>query len=714
MNISRSGFRRVATACGSGARAGILETLHGPVLTPVFMPVGTQATVKAQLPQTLLDSGAQVLLANTYHLLLRPGPEVLRHVGGIHRFMSWPRAVLTDSGGYQVFSLPGARTVSEEGAAFRSYVDHKTVLLSPESSIATQIAIGADIMMAFDHCVASTVDLATARAAADLTARWALRCLQAREAANARGQPLQKAQGQSPQALFGIVQGALFPELRRECAARLAEMPFDGFAIGGLAVGESRAEREDVCALTAERMPEEKPRYLMGVGTPLDLLEAVHRGVDMFDCIIPTQVAQRGGAFTSRGYLQMRRTVHAMADRALDPDCDCPTCPRHSRAYLHHLIKVREPLGWQLLGQHNLHFYHRLMREVRESILADTFADLYRTRREALGADDLDNPVKRSRVRTLPASAALAASAAALAKGAYAVHMAPAGFASIRHVASGETMHARTPPMDEARSLYLEQSGLAERLRLRDGEDAASAEALVVWDVGLGAAANAMAAIGCYEDAAAGVGIGESGCPGGLRDLRGLQIVSFETDLDPLRLALRHHRHFPYLRHGGPATLLATGHWTSRTHPGLEWRLLAGDFAETMARAPFAPDLVFYDLFSGSTHPAAWTLSTFEGLHAACDGRAVELYTYTASTAARVAMLGAGFWVARGRPTDGRPESTIALTAASVTAAGRRHDLLGAAWLARWGRSQARFPSDVGAGEHAAFAQRILGHPQFR
>ena len=285
--------------------------------------------------------------------------------------MSWPRAVLTDSGGYQVFSLPGARTVSEEGATFRSYVDHKTVLLSPESSIATQIAIGGDIMMAFDHCVASTVDLATARAAADLTARWAVRCLKAREAASARGQPLQEAQGQSPQALFGIVQGALFPDLRRECAARLAGMPFDGYAIGGLAVGESRAEREDVCALTAEQMPQEKPRYLMGVGTPLDLLEAVHRGVDMFDCIIPTQVAQRGGAFTSRGYLQMRRTVHAMADLALDPDCDCPTCPRHSRAYLHHLIKVREPLGWQLLGQHNLHFYHRLMREMRESILAD-------------------------------------------------------------------------------------------------------------------------------------------------------------------------------------------------------------------------------------------------------------------------------------------------------------------------------------------------------
>ncbi len=679
MSLPPNGFRRVATARGSSARAGILGTLHGEVLTPVFMPVGTQATVKAQLPQTLLDSGSQVLLANTYHLLLRPGPEVLRRLGGIHRFMSWPRAVLTDSGGFQVFSLPGACSVSEEGATFRSYVDHRTVLLSPESSISTQIAIGADVMMAFDHCVASTVDLATARAAADLTARWAMRSL--------------KARGESPQALFGIVQGALFPDLRRECAARLAEMPFDGYAIGGLAVGEGRAEREDMCALTAELLPPDKPRYLMGVGTPLDILEAVHRGVDMFDCIIPTQVAQRGGAFTSRGYLQLRRGIHALADRPLDPDCDCPTCPRHSRAYLHHLIKVQEPLGWQLLGQHNLHFYHRLLRDVRESILADTFADLYRERRDALGVADLDNPVTRSRVRKAPPTT----------RGAYAVHLAPEGFASIRHVASGETMHARTPPMDEARSLYVEQSALRERLPLRTGEDPADAEALVVWDVGLGAAANAMAAIRCYEDAAAG------------EPMRGLRIVSFETDLDPLRLALRHHRHFPYLRHSGPATLLATGEWTSRTHAGLEWRLHEGDFADTVAQAPFAPDLVFYDFFSVATNPEAWTLSAFERLHAACAGRAVELFTYTSSTAVRAALLGAGFWVARGRPTDGRPESTIALTASAADpAAGRRHDLLGPEWLQRWRRSHARFPSDVAAGEHAAFAERILGHPQFR
>ncbi|MEO8198075.1 MAG: tRNA guanosine(34) transglycosylase Tgt [Thermoanaerobaculia bacterium] len=688
MSLSQPGFRLLATARGSSARAGILETLHAEVLTPVFMPVGTQATVKAQLPQTLLDSGAQVLLANTYHLMLRPGAEVMRRMGGIHRFMSWPRAVLTDSGGFQVFSLPSSRTVSEEGATFRSYVDQRTVLLSPESSIATQIAIGGDIMMALDHCVASTVDLTTARAAAELTARWAVRCLAAR--------------GQSPQALFGIVQGALFPDLRRECVARLAELPFDGYAIGGLAVGESREEREEVCALTTERMPADKPRYLMGVGTPLDLLEAVHRGVDMFDCIIPTQVAQRGGAFTSRGYLQMRRTVHALADSALDPDCDCPTCPRHSRAYLHHLIKVREPLGWQLLGQHNLHFYHRLMRDMRESVLADRFADFYRERRDMLGADDLDNPVTRSRVRKARGST-VSVGSAGWTRGAYAVHMAPAGFASIRHVASGETMHARTPPMDEARCLYVEQSGLRERLGLRAGEDPAAAEPLVLWDVGLGAAANAMAAIQCYEDAAA------SG------SVRGLRIISFETDLDPLRLALRHHRLFPYLRHGGPATLLATGEWTSRTHAGLEWRLHAGDFAETVARERFAPDLVYYDLFSGSTHPEAWTLSTCERLHAACNGRAVELFTYTASTAARVAMLGAGFRVARGRPTDGRPESTIALTAAAVDlVAGRRRDLLGREWLVRWGRSQARFPTDVATGEQAAFAQRILDHPQFR
>ncbi len=323
------------------------------------MPVGTKATVKAQLPRTLEEAGTQILLANTYHLLLRPGAEVFRRTGGIHGFMSWDRAVLTDSGGFQIFSLPHACAMSEAGAVFQSYLDGRTILLSPELSVETQIAIGSDIMMALDQCIASTADEASARQALEVTHRWAARSLAAR--------------GDSPQSMFGIVQGALFSDLRRESAATLAEMPFDGFAIGGLAVGESRSEREDLTEFTAQLLPADKPRYLMGVGTPLDILEAVHRGVDMFDCIMPTQLAQRGAVFTSRGFLQMRRGVYKFSNDPLDPACACPTCARYTRAYLHHLTKSSETLGWQLLGKHNIHFYHQLMRNIRESILAGRF-----------------------------------------------------------------------------------------------------------------------------------------------------------------------------------------------------------------------------------------------------------------------------------------------------------------------------------------------------
>ncbi len=462
--MNRLFFRVEAQATGSRARAATFQTLHNAVQTPLFMPVGTQATVKAQLPQTLEDAGSQILLANTYHLLLRPGREVFRRVGGIHRFMSWPRSVLTDSGGFQIFSLPHSRSMTEAGAVFQSYTDGQTILLSPELSIETQQAIGSDIMMALDQCVPSTADAATARAALDITHRWAARSLVARG-------------NDSPQALFGIVQGALFPEQRSESVRTLCEMPFDGYAIGGLAVGEGKAQREDVCAFTTELMPPDRPRYLMGVGTPLDILEAVHRGVDMFDCIIPTQVAQRGGVFTSRGYLQLRRGVYKQSEERLDPVCDCPTCARYSRAYLHHLTKTKETLGWQLLGQHNIYFYHRLMRDTRESILADRFLELYREKRAILHEDDLDNPVfdpgpKPVKPRRL---------------GDYEVHVAPEGFASIRQISSGEIMHARTPPLEEAHRLYVEQSRLAERLQLTTPD---SAGPLIVWDVGLGAAAN--------------------------------------------------------------------------------------------------------------------------------------------------------------------------------------------------------------------------------
>ena len=362
MTASRLNFHLDAQATGSRARATTFRTLHNEVRTPLFMPVGTKATVKAQLPRTLEEAGTQILLANTYHLLLRPGAEVFRRTGGIHGFMSWDRAVLTDSGGFQIFSLPHARSMSEAGAVFQSYVDGRTILLSPEFSVETQKAIGSDIMMALDQCIASTADEATARAAMEVTHRWAARSLAAR--------------GDSPQSIFGIVQGALFRELRRESAETITEMEFDGFAIGGLAVGENRSEREDICEFTAQLLPADKPRYLMGVGTPLDILEAVHRGVDMFDCIMPTQLAQRGAVFTSRGFLQMRRGVYKFSNDKLDPACNCPTCARYSRAYLHHLTKASETLGWQLLGKHNIYFYHQLMRDIRESILADRFGEV--------------------------------------------------------------------------------------------------------------------------------------------------------------------------------------------------------------------------------------------------------------------------------------------------------------------------------------------------
>ncbi len=678
MTPSRLEFRLEAQAQGSRARAATFRTLHNAVQTPLFMPVGTHATVKAQLPQTLEDAGSQILLANTYHLLLRPGPEVFQRTGGIHGFMSWKRSVLTDSGGFQIFSLPNSRAMSEEGAAFQSYVDGRTILLSPELSIETQKAIGSDIMMALDQCIPSTADESVARGALGLTHRWAARSLATR--------------GESAQSMFAIVQGALFKELRRQSVETLGEMPFDGFAIGGLAVGEGRAEREDVCEFTAQLLPRDKPRYLMGVGTPLDILEAVHRGVDMFDCIIPTQVAQRGGAFTSRGFLQMRRSVYKFADEKLDPECHCPTCSRYSRAYLHHLTKARETLGWQLLGKHNLHFYHQLMREIRESILADRFVKLYEEKRAFLHESDLDNPIhkqksKRKRPLTL---------------GDYEVHKAWEGFASIRQISSGEIMHCRTAPMEEANKLYIEQSNLSARVRLVENETPENAKPLTIWDVGLGAAANAMAAIRCYEEQViAG-------------PVRALTIISFEKDLDSLRLAFRHNRDFPYLRHSGPARILEDGNWKSPGHPGLIWVLVQGNFLDTMHEAPSPPDLIFYDMFSSQSSAEQWTRAAFQQLFGACAGRAVEVFTYTRSTANRAALLAAGFYVAAGRSAGEKEETTIALTPEAFRVLSPyRHALLAADWLAKWDRSGAKFPTEMPAHEWSAFEQTIREHKQF-
>jgi queuine tRNA-ribosyltransferase len=353
------GFSLGARDPGSRARRGTLLTRRGAVETPAFMPVGTRATVTGLTPSDLTTVGAPILLANTYHLMLRPGAEVFRRVGGVHGFMRWPGPVLTDSGGYQIFSLPAERTLSEKGARFRSYVDGRIHDLTPEGSIEMQTAIGSDIMMVLDECVPSNADDAAVRAAMERTHRWALRSLAARS--------------NPEQALFAIVQGGVIPELRRQSAGFLTAHPFDGFAIGGLAVGDTRAQREDVTALAVELLPASSPRYLMGVGTPPDLLTAIGCGVDMFDCVIPTHLAWQGTAFTSTGRVRVTRGSNGLRDDALDAACACATCTTFSRAYLYHLFKCSEPLGPRLLSMHNLHYYLQLMRRARAAIDAGVY-----------------------------------------------------------------------------------------------------------------------------------------------------------------------------------------------------------------------------------------------------------------------------------------------------------------------------------------------------
>ena len=354
----------------SRARRGVAVTAHGPIETPAFMAVGTRATVTGLTPADLTEIGTQVVLGNTYHLMLRPGPDLFRRVGGIHRFMGWNGPVLTDSGGYQIFSLAADRTVSEKGATFRSYTDGRSHLLSPERSIEIQAAIGSDIMMVLDVCLNSTTDVAALRDAMERTHRWALRSLVAR--------------GASKQSLFAIVQGGVNRELRRESAGFLVEHPFDGFALGGLSVGDTRSEREDITQFAAALLPADRPRYLMGVGTPADLVYAISAGVDLFDCVLPTHLAWQGTAFTSTGRVRVTRGPAAHADVPLDAACDCSTCAAFSRAYLHHLFKCSEPLGPRLLSIHNLRHYHSLMAEARLAIELGRYTAFAKQKLEAI------------------------------------------------------------------------------------------------------------------------------------------------------------------------------------------------------------------------------------------------------------------------------------------------------------------------------------------
>jgi len=633
------------------------------------MPVGTHAAVRSQRHDDLLASGVQVLLANTYHLLLRPGVDVFEQFGGIHRFMNWPRSVLTDSGGFQIFCLPDSRDMQEGGAIFKSYVDGSTICLSPERSIATQKSIGADIMMVLDQCVPSTVEKSVAQQAMELTHRWALRSLQAR--------------GESEQALFGIVQGACYDDLRRISAQAIVQMPFDGYAVGGLAVGEGASQREACTAIVTEHLPADKPRYLMGVGTPLDLLEAVHRGIDMFDCILPASMAQQGLAFTGVGRRDLRRARYKNADEPLDPHCECHTCKTHSIAYLFHLRRVHDSLATQLIGLHNIHFYMHLMRTMRAHIVADTWLPFYGVQRELLDARDRYGPVSVRNAKALRDRQQLQ-------RGRYEV-IVREGVGRIRDTHSGEVMHSVNDPLVEAQAVYVEQSRLAERVQQENPES------LVVWDVGLGAASNAMAAILAIE-----------ALPSAERR-RKLLLISFENDVDSLALALRHRRWFKHLKHAAPDDLLNNDGWISKD--GLiEWRLLRGDFAVRKFEAP-KPDLIYFDPFSFKTDGDLWTLHAFSELRSLCNDRAVELFTYTASTAIRAAMLAAGFYVARGCETGPKSETTIALTPNAAT--GHAHVLLDSEWLRRWQRSTAKAPFGADAGDES-WRQAVLDHSQFR
>lgn len=338
----------------SGARLGRLVTAHGEVETPAFMPVGTQGSVKALSPRDLEEMGCQMILANTYHLYLRPGVEVIRDLGGLHRFMGWNGPILTDSGGYQVFSLGALRKITEEGVHFQSHLDGSSHLLTPEKVVQIQEDLGSDISMVLDECIPHPSSREYVKASTARTVRWAERSLKARK--------------KSAQALFGIIQGGMYEDLRAECARELTPIPFDGFAVGGLGVGEGEATLNSIGAFTAGLLPENRPRYLMGVGRPEDLIFAVRSGYDLFDCVLPTRNARTGTLFTSRGKINIKRAEFSTDPRPVDESCDCYCCRHFSRAYLRHLYHAGEILAAQLNTIHNVYFYHRLMDKFRQLI----------------------------------------------------------------------------------------------------------------------------------------------------------------------------------------------------------------------------------------------------------------------------------------------------------------------------------------------------------
>ena len=346
----------------SGARRGIVHTPHGDIQTPVFMPVGTQATVKSMTPEELKEIGAQIILSNTYHLYLRPGHKLVKEAGGLHNFMRWDRPILTDSGGFQVFSLGDLRKITEEGVEFKSHLDGSKHFFSPESVMEIEEALGADIIMSFDECVGYPATREYTENSMERTTRWAKRCKAAHKNTDKQG-------------LFGIIQGGFYKDLREKSARDLIELDLPGYAIGGISVGEPKEEFLDILRYTAPLMPKNKPRYLMGVGTPDYLIEAAIAGIDMCDCVLPTRIARNGTAMTWNGKVVVRNATYERDFSPLDPECDCYTCRNYTRAYIRHLVKANEILGVRLLSIHNLYFLTKLMERVRIEIENDNLAN---------------------------------------------------------------------------------------------------------------------------------------------------------------------------------------------------------------------------------------------------------------------------------------------------------------------------------------------------
>ncbi len=648
-------YELLATA-PSGARAGVLHTRRGQTLLPTFMPVATHAHVRGLTMDEVRDSGATICLSNTYHLLLRPGVEVFKHFGDVHRYMEWGGGVLTDSGGFQIFSLPGAREITEKGAQFRSPYDNHAHMLSPETSIETQQAIGSDIMMVLDVCLPSTSPEKETREAMERTHRWALRSLAARDAKD------------TGQAVFAIVQGGVFPELRTASAGFLTQHPFDGFAIGGLAVGESRELLYSMTEHTAKLLPSDRPRYLMGVGTPIDLVEAVNAGVDMFDCIVPPKMAQQGYAYTFEGQIRISRNEYRLADEPLDATCECPVCKRYTRSYLRHLAHGNHHLSSRLISIHNLWHYQALMRRMRNAILEGRWAAEYATLRELLAP-------KKGLYRSTGAK-----------EGVFELVTTRGGFRAVRHTGHGEIMHP-VGPWEEANRLYVDQLELEKKLTV------ASEDPLRVLDVGLGAATNAVAALTRAEK------MGDA-------RRRPLEIVSLEIDLAPLRLAIADPEGFPFLqpwKHAVEA-VLSEGRWDS---PSLSWRVLEGDAVKLVNELDGQFDIVFFDPFSPDSNPTMWTVDFLREIRSRTPREGGLLATYSAATPTRVSLLLAGFYVGHGLSTGTKGETTVAASASGLV-----QQPLGQRWLDRWQRSSA--PGPHGGPLTSELELTVRAHPQFK